>query len=48
MKFMKKYIFIMMAALVGFTSCGDDFLTSSPTKNNRQARLPPKVLYSLT
>ena len=39
MKFMKKYIFIMMAALVGFTSCGDDFLTSSPTEK-QQAGAP--------
>ncbi len=35
MKLMKKYIFIMMAALVGFTSCGDEFLTSLPTEKQQ-------------
>jgi hypothetical protein len=29
---MKKYIFIMFVALIGFTSCGEDFLTALPTE----------------
>lgn len=39
MKIMKKYIFIMMIALMGFTSCGDEFLTSYPTEK-QQAGAP--------
>ena len=29
---MKKYIFIVFVALIGFTSCGEDFLTALPTE----------------